>query len=301
MKVTTLLSIAGLMLFASLSNLRAAEHPAYLHALSDLRAARWLIEHRPGNWQQLDDEARAIRQIDDAISTIKRASIDDGKDLADHVAVDERPDRAGRLHEAVEFLEKARADVNKEEDNGFAEHLKDRSVKLVSAAIESTRLAINAGGALPEHPIVVAAAVPEHPVIVAAPVPEHPVVVMAGGHDHPAYLHALADLRKARWLIDHRTGDWEQSVEEKEAVRQIDAAIEMIKHASIDDGKDLNEHVGLDEKPDHQGCLHAAVEYLEKARADVDQEEDNGFAEGLKVHSSSCITHAIERTRAAIR
>ena len=26
----------------------AVHHPAYLHALSDLRAARWLIEHRPG-------------------------------------------------------------------------------------------------------------------------------------------------------------------------------------------------------------------------------------------------------------
>ena len=25
---------------------RAPHHPAYLHALSDLRAARWLIEHR---------------------------------------------------------------------------------------------------------------------------------------------------------------------------------------------------------------------------------------------------------------
>ncbi len=27
---------------------RPAHHPAYLHALSDLRAARWLIAHRPG-------------------------------------------------------------------------------------------------------------------------------------------------------------------------------------------------------------------------------------------------------------
>ena len=25
------------------------KHPYYLHALSDLRAARWMLEHRPGD------------------------------------------------------------------------------------------------------------------------------------------------------------------------------------------------------------------------------------------------------------
>ena len=36
-----------------------AEHPAYLHALSDLRAARWLLSHRPGDLRvTVDEEAR---------------------------------------------------------------------------------------------------------------------------------------------------------------------------------------------------------------------------------------------------
>jgi hypothetical protein len=38
-----------------------ARHPAYLHALSDLRAARWLIQHRPGDWVQNGDEMEAVR------------------------------------------------------------------------------------------------------------------------------------------------------------------------------------------------------------------------------------------------
>jgi tetratricopeptide (TPR) repeat protein len=276
MKITSLLTMAGVMLLASLSSVRAAEHPSYLHALSDLRAARWLVDHRTGDWQVLADERKVVQQIDDAIVMIQRASIDDHKGLNDHVAVDERPDHAGRLNEALAYLEKAREDVNKEEDNAFAEHLKDRSVRLITEAIENTRRAIGAAG------------VSEHPVVVAPVVPAH-----------PSYLHALANLRAARWLIDHRTGDWRQSGEEREAVGQIDEAITLIKHASIDDGKDLNDHVGLDERPDRHGRLHQALGYLEKARADVEREEDNAFAEGLKVHAAEHIARAIERTQLA--
>src|SRR6201989_2508146 len=82
-------------------------HPYYLHALSDLRAARWMIEHRPGNWQQTVDEVEAVRRIDAAIGEIKKAAIEDGKDLADHPKVDERNDHDGRLHVALDFLRKA--------------------------------------------------------------------------------------------------------------------------------------------------------------------------------------------------
>src|SRR5579859_586234 len=87
------------------------DHPYYLHALSDLRAARWMIEHRPGNWQQTVDEVEAVRRIDAAINEIKKAAIDDGKNLEDHPPVDERNEHDGRLHVALDFLRKARQDV----------------------------------------------------------------------------------------------------------------------------------------------------------------------------------------------
>jgi len=83
-------------------------HPAYLHALSDLRAARWLIEHRPGDWSQTADEQEAVRQIDAGIGEIKQAALNDGKNLSDHPPVDERSDHRGRIHEAIDFLKKAR-------------------------------------------------------------------------------------------------------------------------------------------------------------------------------------------------
>jgi hypothetical protein len=116
-----------------------ASHPAYLHALSDLRAARWLIEHRPGDWQQSADEAESVRRIDAAIRELKQASIDDGKNLADHPPLDERPDHRGRIHEAIDYLRKARADISGGESNGFANGLRDRAIGHIDGAIGAAK------------------------------------------------------------------------------------------------------------------------------------------------------------------
>jgi hypothetical protein len=124
-------------------NVERGEHPYYLHALSDLRAARWMIEHRPGNWAQTNDEMEAVRQIDAAIYEIKKASIDDGKNLADHPAVDERNEHDGRLHVAVDYLKKARQDVGQDEDNRFAQGLQDRAYMHIDNAIAAVRKAIH--------------------------------------------------------------------------------------------------------------------------------------------------------------
>jgi hypothetical protein len=120
-----------------------AHHPAYLHALSDLRAARWLIEHRPGDWAQTNDEVQAVHEVDAAINEIKRAAIDDGKNIADHPALDERPDHRGRIHEALEYLRKGRADIEREEDNAFANGLRDRAIGHIDGAIRAARRVFN--------------------------------------------------------------------------------------------------------------------------------------------------------------
>jgi hypothetical protein len=114
-------------------------HPAYLHALSDLRAARWLIEHRPGDSAQTADEGEAVRQLDAAINDIKKAALDDGKNTNDHPALDDHPDNRGRIHEALQFLRKARADIAREEDNAFADGLRDRAIGHIDGAIAAAR------------------------------------------------------------------------------------------------------------------------------------------------------------------
>jgi len=119
---------------------RAPEHhPAYLHALSDLRASRWLIEHRTGDWAQTMDESRAVREIDEAIGELKKAAYDDGKNVNDHPPVDERPDHRGRLHEAIELMRKARGEIAREEDNQYADHLRDHAINHIDEAIRAAR------------------------------------------------------------------------------------------------------------------------------------------------------------------
>jgi hypothetical protein len=267
MRIRTLLYIfvSGLVLFLKPFQANAAEHPAYLHALSDLRAARWMIDHRPGNWQQSVEEKDAVAQIDLAIDLIKKASIDDGKNINDHPAVDEKPDRAGRLQSATEFLEKARKDVNEEEDNGFANGLKHQASGHISLALLRTKLAINAGREI-----------------------------------HPNYLQAMSDLRTARWLIGHRSGDVQQTVEENNALVQIDLALDLIKKASIDDGKNVNDHPPVDEKPDRAGRLQQATEFVEKAVKDVNMQEDNPTANGFRDQAMQHMSEAIKRIGLAI-
>jgi hypothetical protein len=117
---------------------------------------------------------------------------------------------------------------------------------------------------------------------------------------HPAYLHALTDLRAARAHLDvHNSGELRH--EEKEAIHAIDDAIAEIKKASIDDGKDLNDHPPVDAGLDHTGRLHRAKQLLEKAHEDIAHEENNGFAQGLQQRSFGHIDKAIHDVDDAIR
>jgi hypothetical protein len=118
------------------------KHPYYLHALSDLRAARWMLEHRPGDPAVSANEDVSVAEIDKAIGEIKRAAIDDGKNVQDHPAVDLPNDRPGRLHHALDLLRKVHSDLNREEDDPMTRGLKDRALHHVDEAIHATERAI---------------------------------------------------------------------------------------------------------------------------------------------------------------
>lgn len=118
------------------------KHPYYLHALSDLRTARWLLEHRPGDAAVSGQEDVAIQQIDYSINDIKRASIDDGKNIQDHPKVDVPNDKPGRLHKAEEILKKVHSDVGYEEDDPTARGLKHRALQHIDAALRASKRAV---------------------------------------------------------------------------------------------------------------------------------------------------------------
>lgn len=109
-------------------------HPGFLHALSDLRAARWLITHRAGDAKISAHEDAAVQDIVAAISDIQRASIDDGKNLDDHPATDAPPSREGRLKRAQELLTQAHHDVNQPDSDPMTIELKKVALKNIQDA-----------------------------------------------------------------------------------------------------------------------------------------------------------------------
>jgi hypothetical protein len=118
------------------------DHPAYLHALTDLRHARAHLQ-RPDGGELREQERKAIHEIDEAINEIKKASVDDGKDLNDHPPVDAHMPWPGRLHRALELLDKAHHDVSEEEDNAFAQGLQQRAILHIDKAHHHVEEAIH--------------------------------------------------------------------------------------------------------------------------------------------------------------
>ena len=136
------LLLSALMPLAAYADL-PGKHPYYLHALTDLRTARWLLEHRPAGAQVSGDEDVAITRIDETISEIKKAAIDDGKDVHDHMPVDAHLDNRGRLHRAQELLKKVHSDIDREEDDPMTKGLQKRAIHHLDEAIHATDKAIH--------------------------------------------------------------------------------------------------------------------------------------------------------------
>jgi len=109
-------------------------HPAYLHALSDLRYARALLSE---GWQYPNvrrEDDHAIAEIDAAINEIKRASFDDGKDLREHPPIDSRLGWRDRFGKANELLDRAHHDLDRAEDVPQSRGLRNRALMHIDEA-----------------------------------------------------------------------------------------------------------------------------------------------------------------------
>ncbi len=116
-------------------------HPGYLRALTDLRAARFLlVRHHAGPRDHF-----AIDEIDHAIREITKASIDDGKNLNNQPPVDASLNDAGRFRRALELLDQAHRDIAQYEDNAFAQGLQQRAIQHIDAAHHEVKRIIDAG------------------------------------------------------------------------------------------------------------------------------------------------------------
>jgi hypothetical protein len=133
-KIALLVAALAFLLPLTSQNVHAqGKHPAYLHALSDLRDARAQLQ-RPDGGALHAEERAAIDDINKAIAEIKKAAIDDGKNIDQHDAVDAHLPWTGRLHKARDLLDKAHHDVKEEEDNPGAQGLQVRVLEHIDRA-----------------------------------------------------------------------------------------------------------------------------------------------------------------------
>lgn len=130
---------------------RVAVHPAYLHALSDLRFARAMIEQRQGDGIGERSEQVAIDEISRAIRAIRHAAIDDGHDANYLPPPDVPSDHRGRLRAALEALDRAQSRLSREDDDGYAEGLRQRALRHIDAAAQATVEATRALHRAHEH------------------------------------------------------------------------------------------------------------------------------------------------------
>jgi hypothetical protein len=130
--------LAGLMAAISPIAMQAQEvrgpHPAYLHALSDLRAARHYLNDGWAWAPVRRDDNAAIREIDAAIDEIKKASINDGKGLSDPFPIDSHLSPHDRFRKANELLWSAHNDLSRAEDVPQSRGLRDRAIQHVDRA-----------------------------------------------------------------------------------------------------------------------------------------------------------------------
>jgi hypothetical protein len=145
------LSLAASALALTLAPLAAhaqwwQHHPAYLKAMSDLREAYWMVEHRDTNNPIAKEEEKgASRAIRVAYQNLKDASIFDGKNIDDQPSPDVVfGDRKGRLHRAMDLLRDAHDEVNREEDDPAARGFKKHALHAIDDAARETNAAMHA-------------------------------------------------------------------------------------------------------------------------------------------------------------
>ncbi|MBB5318379.1 hypothetical protein [Tunturibacter empetritectus] len=131
-KVRLMVLTAGIIAAAAPMTMQAGEvpgpHPAYLHALSDLRAARHYLNDGWAYDRVRREDNDAIKHIDAAIDEIKRAAIDDGKSLNEPFQIDTRLSPHDRFRKANELLFAAHRDLEHAEDVPQAHGLRDRAI-----------------------------------------------------------------------------------------------------------------------------------------------------------------------------
>jgi len=114
-------------------------HQGYMHALADMRVVRYWVSH-PDSGSMHDQEKAVVDELDQAIADIKAAGIDDGK--GDNAGADTNMRWIARLNKAADMLNKAHDEVLKDQDDGAAQGLQQKTLDHIAKARKNVVAAI---------------------------------------------------------------------------------------------------------------------------------------------------------------
>jgi hypothetical protein len=109
----------------------------------------------------------------------------------------------------------------------------------------------------------------------------------------PAYLHALSDLRSARAYLQFDTNPANAGARDV-AINEINRAIDDIKRAARDDGKNPWHTPPPQSGGNPNWPIHSAKKLLKEARHDVESGQDQPENIGLQMRSIKHIDRALE-------
>ena len=125
-----ILAIGTQVLFAE----TAGDHPAYVHALADLRDAHAWLAKPEENPRKIGYQMKALADIEAAIAQITGAAIHDGKKPGDSGRINTDLPRIERLNRALARLNHAWQEINDREDSKFARGLQTKALRHIDLA-----------------------------------------------------------------------------------------------------------------------------------------------------------------------
>ncbi|BAY61122.1 hypothetical protein NIES22_11830 [Calothrix brevissima NIES-22] len=118
--------VAASLNYGSAGAVTPVQHPAYLHARSDLRKAELLLQQRDET--NVEQETKlAYQQVHLAIQEIDKAAVLDKKDLQDNPNVDTSVKHLDKFRAIYKLLRSAEKDISEQEDTNASRSWRNRA------------------------------------------------------------------------------------------------------------------------------------------------------------------------------
>jgi len=136
-KLSKFMFVAALTALSPLTSIAdtPGRHPAYLHAITDLRTAREFLTHQTGDTQVYEGEGAAVIEINHALDELKHIAVEDGKNIQQQEPVDVH-ENGSRLAKAIEALSRAKKNISQQEDNPAAREGRVKVEKYIDDALK---------------------------------------------------------------------------------------------------------------------------------------------------------------------